>query len=142
MIPLGIRHFNPFNLEVNPHIHWEGEVLTADGTQYCSFSDPVFGLRAGMIDVRSKIARGLNTVEKILNVFAPSSENDTSAYIGDICSRLSITSTTPLKLDTIHGLTEWAKFIIHHENGSPADGGDWYHDDTYIRAAVMALEHE
>ena len=44
-----------------------------------------YGLRAGMQLLRGYIARGFDTPAKILNRFAPKSENNTNRYLDYVC---------------------------------------------------------
>lgn len=80
--PRGIRNNNPGNLRITSNA-WKGKLppeLNTDGA-FEQFSSPELGIRALYIDLRSKINRGLNTITKIMSVYAPPNENNTRAYI-------------------------------------------------------------
>lgn len=78
----GIRNKNPFNIKLS-HNSWLGKVSNAKNTDrvFEQFREMDYGLRAGMQLLRGYIARGFDTPEKIINRFAPSSENNTTAYL-------------------------------------------------------------
>lgn len=140
--PDGIRFANPFNLEWNIAIPWDG--LSADQTNlpYCQFDDPVMGLRAGMVDARTKIYKhGLYTLRRLLTIFAPPSENNLESYIADVAGRLGISANSPLDLSTADKLVAYAKAIVTHEQGHCSTAPDWYSDAQYAQAAQMALEN-
>ncbi len=68
--PLGIGNNNPFNLEFRPSIQWRGQ-LGANG-RFAVFSDPLYGIRAGMININTKFVRdGSNTVRKLCGAPPP-----------------------------------------------------------------------
>lgn len=136
----GIARNNPFNLEYNPHIPWREQIPPTDGTLYLSFVSPVMGIRAGMVDARTKVQlHGLNTLNKLLPVFAPKSENDVVAYIADVAARLAITPDDVLDINDLPFLIAYAKAIITHENGHCSTAPDWYADSVYVSAAALAL---
>ena len=54
---------------------------------------------------------------KIISRYAPSSENQTQAYIQSVASQLGITPDGKVDLSEIGTLTVFVKAIIRHENG-------------------------
>lgn len=78
-LPRGIRNNNPGNIEYNRSVQWVGQV-GSDG-RFIIFSDPVYGIRAMARILASYRARGIVTVEKIIETWAPPHENNTAAYI-------------------------------------------------------------
>lgn len=77
-LPLGLRDNNPGNLRASSD-QWQGMIGTNKG--FVVFKDCSYGLRALGIDLRSKISKGYNTLEKIIYRYVPPSENDTEAYL-------------------------------------------------------------
>lgn len=80
---------NPFAIKQLPADSWRGLVKTAsDG--FLTFDNPRDGVRAGFINLSNAyIKRGLDTLNKIFPVYAPSSDgNNPSAYIATV-SRLA-----------------------------------------------------
>ncbi len=81
-LPRGIRNNNPGNIRWGSK--WKGLVPEPERTDqsFCQFVDPVYGIRAiakVMFSYRDK--HGLNTVESIINRYAPPNENNTQGYI-------------------------------------------------------------
>ncbi|MEM1134239.1 MAG: hypothetical protein AAGI07_00260 [Bacteroidota bacterium] len=87
----GIRNNNPGNFRKTT-IPWKGKVPHGQNTDgaFEQFVSIAWGIRAIIVDVQNKIKRGLNTIAKILAVYAPAFENDTNAYINRVSSLSSI----------------------------------------------------
>ncbi len=117
MTARGLRNNNPGNLRHSAAFKWRGEV-DRDPQGFCIFDTAHNGLRACAVDVHSKWKRGLNTVRKIIAVYAPPNENDTAAYINAVCAALGAMQDAPLKLDGPGTLAVFVKAICRHENGS------------------------
>jgi hypothetical protein len=60
------------------------------------------------------MAQGFNTVRRIINKYAPPSENVTSAYVSAVCRDMNVSPDAVLSADAIPALVA---AIIHHENG-------------------------
>lgn len=79
------RNNNPFNLKLT-NLAWTGKVpknKNTDGT-FEQFYEKKFGIRAGLKNIINKVARGKNTLNTLIPVYAPSSENNTGQYIQQI----------------------------------------------------------
>jgi hypothetical protein len=61
--------------------------------------------------------RGINTVEGIISTWAPSSENNTGAYVNAIASKLGVNPNAALNLQNPQVLSQLMDGIIRHENG-------------------------
>lgn len=86
-IPLGVEQHNPLCIRAIPIYPWEGLADPPASNGFCNFISNVFGFRAGAIDLITWFDKlQLDTVSKIINRQAPSSENNTSAYIQRVCS--------------------------------------------------------
>lgn len=84
-LPRGIRNCNPLNIRVGNT--WLGEVPHPTDRQFEQFVSMRYGLRAAFIILRRYIRRyHLDTVPDIIATWAPSSENNTAAYIDTVCS--------------------------------------------------------
>lgn len=90
---------NPFNIRYSKCNPWKGQIGSYRG--FCKFEDVQFGLRAGLIILRNYIRQGFNTPEKIINRYAPPSENDTFNYIKYVCSYAGISSSCVLRYGTL-----------------------------------------
>ena len=92
-LPRGVRNNNFGNIRINPANNWRGRIpldQNSDGA-FEQFISPEHGTRALMIILRTYIQkRKLNTVRKIIQRFAPASENDTEAYIVRVSSETGI----------------------------------------------------
>lgn len=95
IIPRGIRNNNPLNIRIGNT--WLGEVSNPTDSEFEQFVSPKYGIRAAFCILRRYIRRyGRNTVEKICSAWAPSSENNTSAYISFVASRANLLPDAPL----------------------------------------------
>jgi hypothetical protein len=113
MLTRGIRNKNPGNLRFSTAINWVGQT-GFDDEGYAVFDSMENGVRAMVKDLRSKIARGVNTISKILYVYAPVTENPTSAYIAAVSHGSGIDANAELNDGDIPQLVpEMIKF----ENG-------------------------
>jgi hypothetical protein len=111
-LTLGIRNNNPGNLR--PGHDWQGMVGENQG--FVVYENIHYGIRALIMDVTNKMLRGLDTVQKIVSVYAPPTENLTGNYIQAVCDHLHVKYTDVLKLNDITVL-EIVEAIIEHENG-------------------------
>jgi hypothetical protein len=115
MTARGLRNKNPGNIRHNATFHWQGEI-GADDQNFIIFDTEVNGIRALARDLQNKIRRGLDTVEKILTVYAPPSENNTDAYIASVCKQTGFNPDEQINV-TIGNLAKLVKAIITHECG-------------------------
>lgn len=75
----GCRNNNPFNIKKSRH-NWIGKIQ-GDDPIFETFVHIGYGLRAGIKLLLTYIDRGYDTPRKIINRFAPSTENNTSYYL-------------------------------------------------------------
>jgi hypothetical protein len=113
-LPLGLRNNNPANLR-DSGIQWKGRVGSNEG--FVVFDSIETGVRAYGIDLRSKINRGLNTINKIIPVYAPPSENNTQRYISDMVKNTGYSANKILSPDGATMLN-MAKSTFQVENGA------------------------
>lgn len=117
-ITRGIRNCNPGNIRHGDN--WDGLHPYSKylDSSFCVFTAEKFGIRAlAKILVRyGKLE--FNTVEKIINRYAPSSENDSEAYIRSVCKRMGVDKNKLLNLNDSAVLLPLIQAIIYHENGS------------------------
>lgn len=79
-IPRGVRNKNPLNIRIGND--WVGEVENPTDPEFEQFTSLVYGLRAGFKLIRRYIEHyHRNTISKIIQSWAPASENNTDAYI-------------------------------------------------------------
>lgn len=138
-LPRGIRNNNPGNIRLSA-ARWHGQKSVQTDTSFVEFETPVAGLRALMrLLLTYYFKYGLNTVESIINRWAPPHENATDHYIHSVSRHLRITRREPIDLTDANTLIRMAEAITRHENGRPAqDMHDfWYAPDIYRTAAQM-----
>lgn len=124
----GIRNNNPGNIRRTSDA-WQGlrDVQTDDA--FFQFTTAEWGLRALMKLIRNYYVRyNLNTVREIISRWAPSSENNTAAYVDHVAARIGFGPDEYIPaIDAV--LIPIAKAITRHENGI-----DPYSHDTYETA--------
>lgn len=90
-LPRGIRNNNPLNIRKGNN--WKGERQPQSDPSFEEFESLQMGLRAGFIILRNYQRISLapkmraNTIRKIINRWAPASENDTLRYIDLVAKR-------------------------------------------------------
>jgi len=116
MIPRGIRNNNPYNIKQSTQ-QWKGKILFSEDSVFEQFETMEYGIRAGLIILRTYIERyKLHTIEEIIKRFAPSNENDTEAYIRAVCRDTGFDRDTILFFD-LEDMLPLAMAIIKHEQG-------------------------
>jgi len=78
----GIRNNNTANIKLSFDV-WLGQRPVGDTDEriFCVFYNIDFGLRALFVILHNYLIKGYDTPEKIINRFAPSSENRTEVYL-------------------------------------------------------------
>lgn len=90
-LPRGIRNNNPLNIRKGNN--WKGEKKVQTDKAFEEFESMQMGLRAGFIILRNYQRISLapkmraNTIRKIINRWAPPSENNTLKYIDTVARR-------------------------------------------------------
>ncbi|WP_182212417.1 hypothetical protein [Stenotrophomonas acidaminiphila] len=132
--PRGIRNNNPGNIEINQANKWQGvmprERMTAeqrDEKRFVVFASPAWGIRAlATLLINYFDRHGLDTINKIVNRWAPPVENDTNAYaravaretcINEAVQGACVTPNDFVNLHEYRRLRPIVEAIIRHENG-------------------------
>jgi|SRR5580692_4234077 hypothetical protein len=132
--PRGIRQNNPGNIRLNPNIHWQGEVPTTD-PDFCAFDTDVDGIRAlAKILYNYQTEHGLNTVQEMIDRWAPPVENDTGAYVNAVAEAMQVQPTDTIDVTDADTLDAMVTAIITHENGEQP-----YPDATIQQAITEVL---
>lgn len=93
-----IRRNNPGNIR-HSAVQWQGEV-TAPGETFCHFASLEMGCRAMLKLLRRYISvKKLDSVRKIIAVWAPPSENNTLAYIDFVARSMEVHPDDSLSAD-------------------------------------------
>lgn len=117
-LPRGIRNNNPGNVRLGSN--WQGMSPIQTDNDFCQFSFVQHGLRALAYLMRTVYfgRNGLDTVHGIIHRWAPTSENDTDAYIAQVCKALRVDEKERLALRNDDVLGDLMQAIIKHENGA------------------------
>lgn len=131
----GYRNNNPGNIRLNPLIKWEGEIKGTD-TSFVTFKNMTYGIRALMKLLSNYKKRGYNTIELILNRYAPANENNTTGYIQKVSTYTGIPKNQNLVLDQMQ-MVKLARAIVKVEIGQESN---WIGVETYLNAYVLLKE--
>lgn len=112
----GERNNNPGNIRISS-APWTGKVLGTD-SEFEFFDTPEYGIRAlAKIILNYGSKYELKTVRRIINRWAPPSENNTDAYVEVVCGAMRCDEADMLNLKDDLVLGRLVKAIIRHENG-------------------------
>lgn len=112
----GERNNNPGNIRISA-APWQGKIAGNDAA-FETFADSQAGIRAMAKLLRTYQTKyNLQNVRQIINRWAPSSENNTEAYIKSVAAALNVSPDASINLqdDAVLGILVAA--IITHENG-------------------------
>lgn len=123
MIPRSARNNNPGNLEGGDH--WQG-LMPKDrlsGIQeherFAVFEEAKWGFRALCILMKNyKMLHGADTVQKIIDRFAPSNENNTTAYVRFVSEKVGVQPNTQINVTIPKIMFALVKAIACYETGS------------------------
>ena len=133
MIPRGVRNKNPGNLDYNAGVFsrdpWVGELGLEHhpSPRFTTFEASVFGIRALAKTLltyarRRKAADGspIDTIQEVIDRWAPPSENDTDAYAEIVRRAVGVEKGAEIDIEDPEILTALVMSIIRHENaGQP-----------------------
>lgn len=98
IIPRGIRNNNPLNIRIGNV--WLGEVRDPTDPDFEQFISMVYGVRAGFVLLRRYIRHyHRTTIPQVIAAWAPSNENNTTAYIDKVCQVSGIKRDVQLKFE-------------------------------------------
>lgn len=139
--PRGVRNNNPGNVEDGDFAKGLPGYAGSDG-RFAIFDTPENGKNANLRLLQRYGETGRNTVAKVIADWAPSTENDTAAYVARVSQQLGVEPDAPLNLsdpavqsalyDAIHGV----------ENGQSADDISMVDDAELNRIAFGAAGTE
>lgn len=130
MATRGVRNSNPGNIRKSKD-QWEGAI--GDDGAFVIFDSPESGVRALAKNLQSYGRQGYDSIEKIINRWAPPNENDTQAYINSVVAATGIPATQSLDLSDPDTLSSLAQAIGYHETGSR------YDPEVYQKGVARAL---
>jgi hypothetical protein len=133
MTARGLRNNNPGNIRKG--LDWQGLAPTQPDLEFCTFSEPVYGIRAiAKIVLTYATKHKLVTVRGIINRWAPPVENDTAAYVQHVADRLGVDPDSPIRVTDPAVMKVLVAAIIKHENGTQP-----YGEDVILKGVEMAL---
>ena len=120
-LPRGLRNNNPGNIEISKRNPWNGEIKPSQDKRFAQFASMAFGYRA-LIKLLQNYHKlhGCKTVADYINRWAPSHENNTSAYINAVARALQVPTTHVVDVDDEATMCAMAAAISQHENGIKA----------------------
>lgn len=85
----GYRNRNPLNIRYSKNNRWQGQ-QGSDAAGFCVFSAFIYGIRAAVLILKRYMQRGDNTISRIIERWAPPTENSTSRYIRFVSKETTI----------------------------------------------------
>lgn len=114
----GLINNNPGNIRKSDS-KWQGLADEQNDPDFCIFKSADWGIRAlAILLIKYYDIDNIDTITGIINKWAPSSENDVTAYISDVCKKAIFTADKKLNLHEYSDICPLVKAIIWHENGS------------------------
>ncbi len=120
--PRGLRNNNPGNIEYGPFAKSMG--ATGSDGRFAIFPTPAAGLQALSALLRGYGKKGFNTLKSAINRYAPSSENNTPAYVKAMANELGVSPDAALDMSDPTTLAAMMRGITKHENGSNPYSGE------------------
>lgn len=133
-IPRGVRNNNPGNIRLS-RSHWQGLCEVQRDPSFCQFDDYIHGLRAiAVLLYIYVVVDDVTTVSDIVARWAPASENNTHAYVADVCQRTGLRPNHAVDVVAGTDLAKMAQALCEHECGAPLP----YSADDYSNAVKLA----
>ena len=127
---LGETNNNPGNIDYDG-TPWLG--LTGQNGRFCTFSDPVYGIRAIKHVLKAYVSKhNLFTLKEWVDRWAPPNENNTTSYEQDMTTRTNVPLDKDLRNITPQDLQAIVKGFIIHENGRCI-----YSDETIAKGCSL-----
>jgi len=127
----GERNNNPGNVRHVVGVTWQGQCATQTDDAFVQFTDAVYGIRAISRIMKSYERQGLNTIAEAIDRWAPPNENNSEAYVNDVCTQCGVQPDDHVDFAAI--MPQLVKAIIHHENG-----GNIYSDAQINQGIALA----
>ena len=119
--PRGIRNCNPGNIRTTKD-KWIGLRPKQTDKEFFQFEEMKWGYRALIRTLQNYRKRhGCMTIADFIHRWAPSQENNTTAYIRSVCFQLGVPSVYVPDVDDRDTMCALAAAISKHENGVDAN---------------------
>jgi hypothetical protein len=119
----GLRNNNPLNIRHNADL-FQGEIRPSTDKAFKQFKSMAYGYRAAFVTLGTYLSRGKNTIEKIIQSWAPPSENNTEGYIGKVEKWSGIPRNQILTTNSGEAYVQIVMAMSRVENGVPANDTD------------------
>lgn len=141
---LGYCLNNPLNIRYSPMNSWLGQIGSKKG--FCKFDTMEHGFRAALVLLCNYQRKGYDTISKIINHWAPQSENDTETYISYCCSSIGyMLDTAPgscydrdLRITDFWHLVALCEAMAYYESHVAAE--DYCYDDVVTQYKYPTLK--
>ena len=127
MLPRGIRNNNPLNIR-KTDVHWVGQDKAGTDKSFVTFHSPEYGYRAAAKILASYARRGIVTLDKIIETWAPHNENPTNRYVEFVVKRTGIRKDKIISTET--DKVKLFEAMTYFENGTNP------HDFSVIRKGI------
>lgn len=116
IVPRGIRNNNPLNIRIGNV--WLGEVQVPTDPDFEQFVSMAYGIRAAFVLMRRYIRHyRRTTIPEVIAAWAPSTENNTTAYVDRVCSLSHIDPDATLHYEDREQMVQLISAMIQVECG-------------------------
>lgn len=123
-LPRGLRNNNPGNIRINSDL-FQGEIRPSKDKSFKQFETMAYGYRAVFRILRNYYNNyKLDTIRKMIGRYAPSSENDTDAYVKAVSGYAGIPADDPININDREQMIRIVAGMSKVENGREADMSD------------------
>ena len=125
IVPRGFRNNNPLNIRKGNN--WKGEKQPQSDQSFEQFESMQYGIRAGFIILRkymtgyNGLTQKFNTINTIISRWAPTSENNTKAYIEQVEKLTGIPRHRQLSFTERSFMVALVDAMIRVECGQPVE---------------------
>lgn len=116
----GYRNNNPLNIRLT-NTSWKGKVPNSQNTDgsFEQFTSMAYGFRAAMINIRTIVNRGYNTIQKMIEIWAPDSDgNNSTRYAQRVSSTTGYSTTAIINPSNAEQMKNIAYAMAIVENGT------------------------
>lgn len=132
----GIRNNNPGNIKKSTE-DWEGASKEQPDKDYVNFKSPEYGVRAMTVVLGSYHQKGINTIEDIINTWAPKSDNNNvENYLKILKERKGLDRKDKIDAEDPEQVLDVVKGIIIAENTHVP-----YSDELLLRGIKKGIEY-
>lgn len=132
MVARGIRNNNPGNIEHGDD--WDGMHSEQNDNRFIRFESPAMGIRAmSKIMQTYKNKHGIDTVQGVINRWAPPHENETNNYASFVAARMGVKPEDKIDLSDPTVLKPLMMAMTFMENGENP-----YDDNVFNQGMELA----